>query len=183
MASSAGNNLSVAGALERVEALLDGMASGFRDEAGCLVIDLEGDNLVEAARRLRDDETLSCKYFSHVAGIDNMDHMQSVYVLRSVEHPVAVELRVKLDRNDPVVPSVTQIWSGANFHEREAYDLFGIRFEGHPDLRRILSREDMEVFPCRKDAQPHREARPEWKWEGMPPFKRLPEEPPRSDRA
>lgn len=183
MGKSAGDIFSIHDALERAEVLLDGIGIDFREEDHCLVIDLEAEDIVKAAKRLRDDGALSCKYLSHVCGVDNLDHLQSVYVLRSIGHPVIVELRVKLNRTDPVVPSVTHIWSGANFHEREAYDLFGIRFQGHPDLRRLLSREDLDVFPCRKDARPHRKARPEWKWKGLEPYKRLPEEAPRRERS
>ena len=63
-------------------------------------------------------------------------------------------MRVPLDEDNPVLPSITGIWPGANFFEREIFDMFGIRFTNHPDLKRILNPDDWEVYPLRKDFQP-----------------------------
>jgi len=60
-------------------------------------------------------------------------------------------VKTSCPEDDPVVPSATPLWAGANWHEREAYDMFGVRFEGHPDLRRILMPEDFDAFPLRKE--------------------------------
>jgi NADH-quinone oxidoreductase subunit C len=62
-----------------------------------------------------------------------------------------LRLKVRVQGKDPVVPSVTSVWPTANWHEREAFYLFGVRFEGHPDLRRILMPDDWEGYPLRKD--------------------------------
>ncbi|MBE0428708.1 MAG: NADH-quinone oxidoreductase subunit C [Thermoleophilia bacterium] len=148
-----------------------------------MVIEAAAAYLVETMKILRDDEVFSFKYFNFMGGADYLDHLEAVYLLRSMLHPVMVEIRVRLDRDAPVVPSVTSLWEGANWHEREAYDLFGITFEGHPDPRRILSRPDMDVFPCLKDARPHRKTRAEWKWTALDAPKRLPGEPPRRERS
>lgn len=181
---TANNIFSTADARERAEQTLSGLALDLREQDHSLVIELEAADVVKAATLLRDDEQLSCKYLSHVAGVDNVDHLEAVYVLRSMDHPVLIELRVEIaDRTNPVVPTVSNIWSGANWHEREAFDLFGIRFADHPDLRRILNREDLDVYPYRKDARPQRKTRPEWRWEGLEPPRRLPGEPPRRDRS
>ncbi len=148
-----------------------------------LVIEVRPDDLPEAALRLRDDEKLSCKYLSCIIGVDYVDWMEALYLLRSQDHSVPIRLRVRLDREKPEVPSVTYIWSGANWHEREAYDFFGIKFLGHPDLRRILTREDYDTHPLKKDAWPHRVRRTEWAWEGVGKALRLPGEPDRQERS
>jgi NADH-quinone oxidoreductase subunit C len=169
--------------LERAEELLGGIATGFRVVDQRLMIELEPADLVKAATILRDDPLLSCSYLSFLSGVDNIDDFEVIYLLRSLNHPVIVQLTVKLPRKEPSVPTVTGVWTGANWHEREAYDLFGIRFDKHPDLRRILNREDLDVFPGRKDARPHRKERPEWGWKGLEPARRLPGERDRRERS
>lgn len=100
-------------------------------------------------------------YFDHLAcltGIDNPEKktIEIVYNLYSVTKRLKIDLRVVLERTAeelPSLPSVSDIWGAAEWHEREAYDLLGVRFEGHPDLRRILLPEDWEGYPLRKDYQ------------------------------
>ena len=94
-------------------------------------------------------DSLSC-----LTGIDNgldIGTIEVVYNLYSIPYDLHLTLKVSLDRNDPVVDSVSSVWKTANWHEREAYDLVGVRFEGHPDLRRILLPDDWEGHPLRKD--------------------------------
>ena len=94
-------------------------------------------------------DTLSC-----LTGIDNgidQNTMEVIYNLYSIPYNLHLMLRVKLERDNPEVDSVADIWRGADWHEREAYDLLGIRFSGHSDLRRILLPEDWVGFPMRKD--------------------------------
>ena len=73
------------------------------------------------------------------------------YHLLSITRSDRLRVKVRLAGNDPSLPSVTSVWPTANWHERENYDLFGIRFQGHPDLRRILMPDDWEGYPLRKD--------------------------------
>jgi NADH-quinone oxidoreductase subunit C len=73
------------------------------------------------------------------------------YHLVSLEMQARLRLKVRLPGNEPVVTSVTPVWPTANWHERETFDLFGIRFDGHPDLRRILMPDEWEGYPLRKD--------------------------------
>lgn len=170
--------------LSRAAGLLGGMVLDIRLEADTMVIEVNPSDIYRAAKILKDDRELSFKYLSFVAGVDNVNSLEAVYLLRSLKHPVRAELKAKItDRKYPSVPTVTGLWSGANFHERETYDLFGIVFEGHTDLRRILNREDLDVFPSRKDARPHRKTRVEWQWPGLTPNKRLPEEADRRERS
>jgi NADH-quinone oxidoreductase subunit C len=73
------------------------------------------------------------------------------YHLLSLEYRKRIRLKVRIPGDDPQVQSVTPIWPAANWHEREAFDLMGVRFEGHPDLTRILMPDDWEGYPLRKD--------------------------------
>lgn len=96
-------------------------------------------------------DSLSC-----LTGIDNgeeSDKMEVLYHLYSIPFDIHLALTVELDRKEPAVESVSDIWRGANWHEREAYDLLGIKFNNHPDLRRILLPDDWEGYPLRKDYQ------------------------------
>lgn len=94
-------------------------------------------------------DMLSC-----VTGIDNgvqANTMEVVYNLYSIPFNTHLMLKVVLPRENPVIDSVTSIWRTADWHEREAFDMLGIKFTGHPDLRRILLPADWEGFPLRKD--------------------------------
>jgi NADH-quinone oxidoreductase subunit C len=99
-------------------------------------------------------------YLSCITAIDNgvdKGSMEVIYHLYSIPFHKHLILKVFEPRGDattlPVIPSVTNVWLSANWHEREAYDLLGIHFEGHPDLRRILMPNDWEGYPLRKDYQ------------------------------
>ena len=96
-------------------------------------------------------------YFDHLAclsGIDNgpeANTMEVVYTLYSIPNDFHLTLKTTLERANPAIDTVSDIWRGADWHEREAFDLFGILFNNHPDLRRILLPADWEGFPMRKD--------------------------------
>lgn len=77
--------------------------------------------------------------------------MEVIYTLYSIPNHLTLHLRVILDRSSPTISSVSSIWRTGDWHEREAFDLLGIQFSGHPDLRRILLPEDWEGYPLRKD--------------------------------
>lgn len=116
---------------------------------GNVVLRVPRERLVEVARTLRD--RVGCNYLSLVSGVDWVDRLEVVYHLYNLSRRPAIVLKVDVPRDDPVLPSVTSVWPGADFSERETYDLFGIRFLGHPDLRRILLVDDFPGFPLRKD--------------------------------
>jgi len=82
--------------------------------------------------------------------------LEVVYAISSLQHPTKALVRVRVPRENPVIASAVPIWSGADWHEREAYDLMGVTFDGHPDLRRILTSEDWVGHPLRKDYQDER---------------------------
>ncbi|HOE95472.1 MAG TPA: NADH-quinone oxidoreductase subunit C [Candidatus Sumerlaeota bacterium] len=100
---------------------------------------------------LRDDPELQFDYLQLISGVDWTDRLSSVYHLMSLSRGHGVVLRVDLERGNPRVASVADLWPTADWHEREAWDLLGIVYEGHPGLRRILLPEDWEGHPLRKD--------------------------------
>src|SRR3954463_9838472 len=102
--------------------------------------------------RLHDDEQFEFEILADLAGVDTGTEMWVVYHLWSPRTPDWLRVIVPaLNRDDPRVPSVTFIWKGAEWAEREAYDMFGIIFEGNRDLRRIYLQPDFGSFPLRKD--------------------------------
>ena len=111
-------------------------------------------NLTAVCRFLKDNERFKLDYLSGVTVVDypQEQRMDVVYHLYSMTHKHGpLTLKAKLARAVPKIASVTPIWRGAEFQEREAYDLFGVTFEGHPDLRRILMWEGFDGHPMRKD--------------------------------
>jgi NADH-quinone oxidoreductase subunit C len=83
--------------------------------------------------------------------IDFKTHLTMVYHLSSTDHRETIVVKANLDTANPVIDSVTHIWRTAEFHEREVYDLFGVQFTGHPDLRRLILTDDFVGYPLRKD--------------------------------
>lgn len=111
--------------------------------------------LLEVAAFVRDDERLQFNFLSSISAVDwKDDGLQAVYHLISLpegRRKLVLKVNAEGGRDDAHIPSVVSLWPTANWHEREAWDLMGIRFDGHPDLRRILMREDWEGHPLRKD--------------------------------
>ena len=99
------------------------------------------------AQFLRDDADLSFDWLSCITALDYVaqDQLCAAYDFYSTSHRHHFAVKVYCDRKNPVIPSVADLWSAADWHEREAFDLMGITFSGHPDLRRILLPEDWEI--------------------------------------
>ena len=97
-------------------------------------------------------------YLNCLSAVDRIasGELEVVYNLSSLSQPTKVLMRVRVPREDPIIRSVVSLWSTADWHEREAFDMMGIRFDGHPDLRRILTSEDWVGYPLRKDYQDER---------------------------
>ncbi len=121
-----------------------------------LVLDVAPQHLVEVARFLRDDPATRCDLYSVNAGVDMGSELRSVTFVRGTATHVFAMLRTPCSELDPRVPTLSGIWAGANWCERETYDLFGIIFEGHPDLRRIFLEESFPGHPLRKSFLPPR---------------------------
>jgi NADH-quinone oxidoreductase subunit D len=100
---------------------------------------------------LRDDDRLRFDFLRAVTGVDRKDAIEVVYHLYSYPRRHEIAIKVKLDRDKPSVSSVCDVWPTANWHERETFDLLGVRFDGHPSLKRLLMPEDWQGYPLRKD--------------------------------
>ena len=121
-----------------------------------LVLDVDREQLVEVATFVRDDARTRCDLYSVNAGVDTGAEMRSVTFVRGTGTKVTVMLRTSCTELDPHVPTLTPVWEGANWCERETYDMFGIEFDGHPDLRRIFLEESFPGHPLRKSFLPPR---------------------------
>jgi len=136
---------------------------------------VERERVVEVMRYLHDE--LDFKHLADLCGVDYLgwkgkgkrpERFEVVYNLYSLSRRELLRVKVAVPENDPRVPSVTGIWRVANWFERECYDMFGIRFEGHPDLRRLLMPEDWSGHPLRKDYP----LEPEEEWPGYEELRR-----------
>ncbi len=143
-----------AGALIRL--LTERLGSDTRDLAtdeDTVEVTIAGARNVEVLTQLRDDPDLAFFLLADAAAVDYGpgNHFEVVYHLFSWKHPAWLRVRARVDRDDPRIATVTGLWEGAMFHEREMYDMMGIVFEGNRDLRRIYMSPDYRSFPQRKD--------------------------------
>lgn len=112
---------------------------------------MEPSAILEVCRFLYSDERLLMDHLELLGGVDYKDRMEVVYIVYSMRHRHRYTIKCRLSREEPKIRTVESIWGVANWHEREAYDMFGIIFEGHSDFRRILCPDDWEGYPLRKD--------------------------------
>ena len=130
---------------------------------------VDNDHVVAVAKYLKDDPNYRLDFCSCVTGVDYLakGFIEVVYHLYSValKHgPVVLKVRAPRDIEQCRVPSLTPVWRGCEFQEREAFDLYGVKFTGHPDLRRILMWDGFQDFPMRKDYVPPAD----YEWEPTP---------------
>ncbi|MGQ9805006.1 MAG: NADH-quinone oxidoreductase subunit C [Chlorobiales bacterium] len=121
----------------------------FRGETTLLI---QTDFIVDVCRTLKEEHGFN--YCADICGADRFseeERFEVIYNLTNLDKPMRIRLKVRVSEETPVVPSVVSVWKGANWHERETYDMYGIRFDGHPDLRRMYMPEDFEYYPLRKD--------------------------------
>jgi NADH-quinone oxidoreductase subunit C len=124
--------------------------AGVTVENGSLIVAKE--KWGEVASAIKDSADFGMDYLSCVTGVDYKEYLEVVYHFYSIERKEGpLTVKVKTDRQKAEMPSVTPLWRSAEFQEREAYDLVGINFTGHPDLRRILMWDGFEHYPLRKD--------------------------------
>ncbi|MGQ3675713.1 NADH-quinone oxidoreductase subunit C [Xanthobacter sp. TB0139] len=132
---------------------LSGAVTGWSVAHGELTLNVASSQIVKVATFLRDDPACLFRCFIDVCGVDypqRAKRFDVVYHLLSLKHNVRVRLKVQTDEDVPV-PSICSVYPGANWFEREAYDLYGILFTGHPELRRLLTDYGFDGHPLRKD--------------------------------
>ncbi|HET9157901.1 MAG TPA: NADH-quinone oxidoreductase subunit C [Myxococcaceae bacterium] len=143
----------------------DALVEQYTDRAGGAWGVVKHDSLRQVFSHLKDDPQLDFKLFLSIDAVDrlqltdNEPRFEVVYFLFSVTHNEHLRLKVRVGEQNPEVPSITSIFQGANWWERFVWDFYGIRFTGHPDLRRILMYEEFKGHPLRKD-YPLRERQP-----------------------
>ena len=121
-------------------------------ESGVESILVKSERLLDVLSFLKDAPGLDFDYLTYVTAVDYLDYFEVVYQLASFKHNHSLVVKTRLyERENPTLPSVTGLWRGADFQEREIYDLMGIKFSGHPNLRRIFLWEGFEGYPLRKD--------------------------------
>lgn len=118
-----------------------------------LTITLKKDRIIEVIKHLYDHPDTKFQYLTTLCGIHYPDQNQIavMYQLHNLVTNLRVRLKIYLPVEKPVVPTLTTVFAGANWMERETYDFYGVIFEGHPNLKRILNVEDMVIFPLRKE--------------------------------
>ncbi|MGX6648054.1 NADH-quinone oxidoreductase subunit C [Maricaulaceae bacterium MS644] len=138
---------------EHIAAALDEDVKGFEIAVGELTVEIHRDRVVKVMRFLRDDPVCRFTTLVDICGVDwpsRSDRFDVVYHLLSMHHNQRVRVILTTDEDTPVA-SVTDVWPAANWFEREAFDMYGVLFDNHPDLRRILTDYGFHGFPLRKD--------------------------------
>lgn len=133
----------------KFESLQEGLS--FEEGTEWLTININPEGFKSFALLLRNNNELHFDYLFCLTAVDWKTHLSVVYHFSSTVFRHEVVIKVKIDTANPIVDTVCDIWRTAEFHEREAYDLLGVEFVGHPDLRRLFLTPDHEGFPLRKD--------------------------------
>lgn len=141
--------------LERIQQAFSSGITGLAEWRGDVAVTVSRDKLGEVAQFLRDDPWMDFDYIVHVSSVDwpdDEERFEVVWEFYSIRKRHRIRLKARVPESDCVVDSLTDLWKGADFMEREVYDMMGIRFRNHPDLRRILMPDDYtEGYPLRKD--------------------------------
>jgi len=140
--------------LEKLRRFAPESIAGAEEFRGDLTLIVRKEDIVRVATFLRDEGELAFDLLKDLCGVDMMRpeaRYEVVYTLYSLRTKAYLRLKVRVEEEDLVVPTVTGVWAGANWHERETYDMFGITFSDHPDLRRLYMPDDFEHHPLRKD--------------------------------
>ena len=140
--------------LTSIKAKFEADVTEISEPFGLLTLETSREKIIELLTFLKTDPKLQFIYLSDLTGIHYPEREKPIgviYHLHSLVNNVRVRIKVFVADGDVHVPTATVLWNGANWMERETYDFFGVIFDGHPDLRRILNVDDMTVFPMRKE--------------------------------
>jgi len=140
--------------IKRIEGQFPGQVTVLGEPYGLLTMETTREQIIDVLSWLKKDAVLQFIFLTDLTAIHYPDQEKSmavVYHLHSLVNNVRLRLKVFLTIDDVHIPTATTVWDAANWMEREAYDFFGVIFDGHPDLRRILNVDDMEAFPLRKE--------------------------------
>ncbi len=140
--------------IERMESQFGSTFVVLGEPQGLLTISVEADQIIAFLQFLKEDENLRFNYLTDITGVHYPKEEKAFHIVYHVYNMLQnIRLRIKVAVAGPIptVPTATVLWHGANWMERETYDFFGIIFEGHPDLRRILNMDELDVFPMRKE--------------------------------
>ncbi|MBE8722900.1 NADH-quinone oxidoreductase subunit C [Sphingobacterium pedocola] len=121
---------------------------------GLLTIETSTESIIDVLQFVKSDDVLQFSYLTDITAVHYPNQKNSfsvVYHVHNLYQNIRLRIKVYIDGQNPVIPTATIVWNGANWMERETYDFFGVVFEGHPDLRRILNMDDLGVFPMRKE--------------------------------
>ncbi len=136
---------------QQVEELATRVNGEVEESFGVFILKVKAPYIIETLTAAKAFPNSPCDFLHDLCGMDLVDHFEVVYQLSSLRGRQSLRVKATLSRENPVVDSVTRIWQGANYLEREAYDMFGIIFTGHPNLKRIYMWDDFEGYPLRKD--------------------------------
>lgn len=140
--------------LQKIKDQFSESVTNVTEPYGLLTFETGKESITELLTWLKTEPALQFIFLTDITGIHYPEQEKPIgviYHLHSLVNNIRVRIKVFLSEQDLNIPSATPIWKGANWMERETYDFFGINFEGHPDLRRILNVDDMTVFPMRKE--------------------------------
>ena len=124
------------------------------DADGVEMLELDAKDLVNACKLLKESEETNFDFLVLISSTDIKKGYQSIYLLHSRKTKKSLRIKVTVEKNNPIIPTVSHLWETANWFEREAYDMMGIKYSGHPNLKRILNPENWEGYPLRKDYIP-----------------------------
>lgn len=140
--------------LAQLTSNFEGNFSNVSEPYGLLTFETSREDIMQILSYLKNDKNLSFGYLTDITGIhypEQQNALGVIYHLHSLVNNVRVRVKVFIPVSNPTIPTATTLWNGANWMERETFDFFGILFEGHPNLVRILNVDDMEAFPMRKE--------------------------------
>lgn len=126
--------------------------AGIAEPYGLLTIETTKDVIIDVLKFLKENEAAGFSFLTDITAVHypETNHIAVVYHLHNMVAKIRIRVKVFIHEHTPTIPTATVLWSGANWMERETYDFFGVKFEGHPDLRRILNMDELNVHPMLK---------------------------------